>query len=50
VHGGRGEALTEKGEMEGGEDKGKKKEPLDPIMMDDRQIKWIMETSWKRHR
>jgi hypothetical protein len=33
VHGGRAEALTRKGEMEG--DKGKKDEALDPIMMDD---------------
>jgi hypothetical protein len=39
VHGGRGEALTERGEMEGEVDKGKKEEPLDPIMMDDDQIK-----------
>jgi hypothetical protein len=35
MHGGRGEALTERGEMEGQKDKGKKEEPLDPIMMDD---------------
>jgi hypothetical protein len=28
--------------MEGGKDKGKKEEPLDPIMMDDDQIKKIM--------
>jgi hypothetical protein len=34
MHGGRGEALIEKGEMEGKEDKGKE-EALDPIMMDD---------------
>jgi hypothetical protein len=47
VHGGRGEALTEKGEMEGEVDKGKKEESLDPIMMDDDQIKWIMETARK---
>jgi hypothetical protein len=42
---GRGEALTERGEMEGemagGMDNGKE-EPLDPIMMDDDQIKRIM--------
>jgi hypothetical protein len=44
VHGGRGEALTERGEIEGEMDKGKKEEPLDPIMMDD-QIKWIMVTA-----
>jgi hypothetical protein len=47
VHGGRGEALTERGEMEGGKDKGKKEEPLDPIMMDDDQIKWILATTGK---
>jgi hypothetical protein len=47
MHGGRGEALTEKGEMEGGKDKGKKEEPLDPIMMDDDQIKRIMATAGK---
>jgi hypothetical protein len=39
VHGGRGKALTKIGEMEGGKDKGKKEEPLYPIMMDDDQIK-----------
>jgi hypothetical protein len=49
VHGGRGEALTEKGEMEGEVDKGKKEEALDPIMMDDDQIKWIMVTTGKTH-
>jgi hypothetical protein len=47
VHGGRGEALIEKGEMEGGKDKGKKEEPLDPIMMDDDHIKWILATTRK---
>jgi hypothetical protein len=47
VHGGRGEALIERGEMEGGNDKGKKEEPLDLIMMDDDQIKWILETTGK---
>jgi hypothetical protein len=32
--------------MEGGKDKGKKEEePLDPIMMDDDQIKWILASS-----
>jgi hypothetical protein len=32
--------------MEGGEDKGKnEEEPLDPIMMDDDQIKWILASS-----
>jgi hypothetical protein len=45
VHGGRGEALIERGEME--EDKGKKEEPLDLIMMDDDQIKQIMATIGK---
>jgi len=33
--------------MEGGWDKGNKKEPLDLIMMYDDQIKWIMETAGK---
>jgi hypothetical protein len=47
VHGGRGEALTERGEMEGEKDKGKKEEPLDLIMMDDDQIKQIMATAGK---
>jgi hypothetical protein len=47
VHGGRGEALTERGEMEGGNDKGKKEEPLDPIMMDDDHIKWILAVDGK---
>jgi hypothetical protein len=32
--------------MEGGKDKVKKEEePLDPIMMDDNQIKWILASS-----
>jgi hypothetical protein len=36
VHGVRGESLIERGEMEEGEDKGKKEEELlDPILMDD---------------
>jgi hypothetical protein len=39
VHGGGGDELKERGEMEGGKDKGKKEEPLDPIMMDENQIK-----------
>jgi hypothetical protein len=47
VHGGRGEALTERGEIKGGKDKGKKEEPLDPIMMDNDQIKQNMETAGK---
>jgi hypothetical protein len=42
VHGGRGEELVEKGEMEGKEDKGKEEESLDLIMMDADQIKKIM--------
>jgi hypothetical protein len=33
MHGGRGEALTGRGEMEGGMYKRNKEEPLDPIMM-----------------
>jgi hypothetical protein len=33
--------------MEGEVDKGKKEEALDPIMMDDDQIKWIMATAGK---
>jgi hypothetical protein len=50
MHRGRGEALTERGEMEEGKDKGKKEEPLDPIMMDDEHIKQIMATTGKTHR
>jgi hypothetical protein len=42
-----GEALIEKGEMEGEVDKGKEEEALDPIMMDDDQIKRIMATVGK---
>jgi hypothetical protein len=42
VHGGRGEALIEIGEIEGEGDRGKKEEALDPIMMEDDQIKRIM--------
>jgi hypothetical protein len=38
VHGGRGEALTRAGEMEEEMDKGKK-EALDPIIMEEDQIK-----------
>jgi hypothetical protein len=33
--------------MEGEGDKGKKEEALEPIMMDDEQIKWIMATAGK---
>jgi hypothetical protein len=47
VHGGRGEALTRGGEMEEEMDKGKKKEAMDPIMMEEDQIKKIMETTGK---
>jgi hypothetical protein len=43
MHGGNGEALTERGKIEGGKDKETKEEPLDPIMMDNNQIKKIME-------
>jgi hypothetical protein len=43
VHGGRGEALSGEGEMEGEMDKGNKEEALDPIMMEEDQIKQIME-------
>jgi hypothetical protein len=35
VNGGRGEALTEKGEMEGERDRGNKEESLDRIMIED---------------
>jgi hypothetical protein len=47
VHGGRGEALTEREDMEGEMDKGKEEESLDPIMMDKDQIKNIMATTIK---
>jgi hypothetical protein len=47
LHGGRGEALTRAGEMEEEMDKGKKEETLDPIMMEEDQIKKIMETTGK---
>jgi hypothetical protein len=43
VHRGRGEALIERGGMQGGKDKEKKdEEPLDPLLMDDDHIKWIL--------
>jgi hypothetical protein len=46
VYGGRGETLTERGGMEGGQDKKKKEEePLDLISMDDDQLKWILASS-----
>jgi hypothetical protein len=35
--------------MEGEGDKGKKEEALNPIMMDEDQIKWIMATVRKMH-
>jgi hypothetical protein len=47
VHGGRGEALTGEKYMEGEVDKEKKEEALDPIMMDEDQIKQIMERDGK---
>jgi hypothetical protein len=47
MHGGRGEALTKRGEMEGGKYKGKKEEPLVLIMMDYDRIKNIMVTTGK---
>jgi hypothetical protein len=43
-----GEALTGEGEMEGEMDKGKKEEALDPIMMEEDQIKNIMATTRRR--
>jgi hypothetical protein len=47
VHWGRGEALKEKGEMKGEVEKGKKEESLEPIMMDDGQIKQITSLAGK---
>ena len=35
--------------MEGEDDKGKEEEYLDPIMIDDDQIKWIMAIAGKTH-
>jgi hypothetical protein len=50
VHGERGEPMTERGGMEGGKDKGKKEEePLDPIMMNNDQIKWILVSTGRTH-
>jgi hypothetical protein len=49
VHGGREEALTRGGEMEGEMDKGNKKDCMDPIMMEEDQIKQIMATARKTH-
>jgi hypothetical protein len=47
VHGGRWEALTKGGEMEEEMDKGKKKEAMDLIMMEEDQIKHIITTTRK---
>jgi hypothetical protein len=47
VHGEKGEALTRAGEMEEEMDKGKKEEALDPIMIEEDQIKKIMVTTGK---
>jgi hypothetical protein len=44
-----GEALIREEEMEREVDKGKEKESLDPIMMDEYHIKQIMETTRKTH-
>jgi hypothetical protein len=49
VHGGRGEALIRDKEMEEEMDKGKKEEALDPIMMEEYQIKNTMETTGRMH-
>jgi hypothetical protein len=50
VHGGRGEALTKRGGMEGGKDKDKKEEePLELTLMDDDQLKWILASSGMTH-
>jgi hypothetical protein len=46
MHGGRGEAMTRCGEREEEMDKGKK-EAMDPIMMEEDQIKQKMETTGK---
>jgi hypothetical protein len=47
VHGGRGKSLTKGGEMEEEMDKGKNKEAMDPIMMEEDLINQIMETIGK---
>jgi hypothetical protein len=49
VHGGRGEALTRDREMEDEMARGKKEEALDPIMMEEDQIKNIMEIVGRTH-
>jgi hypothetical protein len=47
VHGGKGEAMTRAREMEEQIDKGKKEDALDPIMMEEYQIKEILEITRK---
>jgi hypothetical protein len=47
VHGGRGEAVIGEGEMKGEGDKGNNKEALDPIMMEEYEMKHIMATTGK---
>ena len=47
MHGVRGEALIRDREMEEEMDKGKKEEDFDPIMIEEDQIKKIMETTGK---
>jgi hypothetical protein len=44
VHGGRGEALKGSGNMEEETYKGRKNEPIEPIMMEEYQIRNIMAT------
>jgi hypothetical protein len=48
VHGGRGEALTEVGRMEGEMDMCMK-ESMDPIMMEEDKKNHIMETTGNTH-
>jgi hypothetical protein len=45
VHGGSGEAITRNKEMEEEMDRGKKESAMDPIMMEEDQIKQIMATA-----
>jgi hypothetical protein len=49
VHGGRGEALTGSGNLEDDMDKGRKQEPIDPIMMEEDHIKSIMAIAGRTH-
>jgi hypothetical protein len=49
VHGGRGEALKRDREMDEEMDRGNKEEALDPIMMEEYQIKKIMEIVGRMH-